>query len=514
MNPDAPVTKYRMFVTVRWCTAWVLTAIKKGEIGPARMRQMASREPMSSVDTAWLRMERRTNPMMIVAVIGLDRRVSLDRLNQTIAAGMLRHRRFRQRVVEEVSGIYWDEDTDFELEFHVKRVALPAPAGTRELQDMVSDLASTPLDRAHPLWQFHLVEHCNGGSALIARIHHCYADGVALVRVLLSMADGQSAAGPFSSEAPEAQAGWLAGIGGIATNAIKIGTGLLGGTLDLVTHPTRALDVSQQGAALVGEAARLALMPNDSMTRFKGVPRGAKRAAWSERLPLDAMKAIAHALDCSVNDVILSCVAGALQAYLLSKGDAVKEVELRALVPVNLRPANDQTTLGNYFGLVALLLPLYIDNPLKRIYLIKERMRELKSSQQAGIVLALLGTAGMVPKLVQEEILDSLANRASAVMTNLPGPQVPIHLAGARVTEIMFWVPQSGNIGMGISVLSYDGGVQFGALTDKALVADPQHIAGSFAEQFDQLMLIALLLGPWQEPPDPASVEETLRKFA
>jgi diacylglycerol O-acyltransferase / wax synthase len=467
-------------------------------------------------------MDRATNPMMVVGVLGLDRRVALDQLHRAISAGMLRYERFRQRVVEEAGGVYWEQDPDFDLAFHVKRVALPGPAGPHELQDMVSDLASTRLDRAHPLWQFHLVDDFNGGSALIARIHHCYADGIALVRVLLSMTDDQQAVGPMrTGPLPaqqgdthgEASQGWLSGITGTTAAAYKIGAGLLGTYLDLITHPMHAIDYSRQGAALLAEATRLVLMPNDSMTRFKGVPHGVKRAAWSERLPLDAVKAVAHALDCSVNDVILSCVAGALQAYLLSKGDAVDDVELRTLVPVNLRPPNDDNTLGNYFGLVALLLPLHISNPLERVYVIKQRMLELKSSQQAGIVLALLGAAGMVPGLVQEEVLDSLANRASAVMTNLPGPQMPIHLAGARVTEIMFWVPQSGNIGMGISVLSYDGGVQFGALTDKKLVADPQTIAGCFAAQFEQIMLIALLFGPWEKPPAAAEVECALRNL-
>ena len=158
--------------------------------------------------------------------------------------------------------------------------------------------------------------------------------------------------------------------------------------------------------------------------------------------------------------------------------------------------------MGNYFGLVAVLLPVGIESPLERLYEVKRRMLELKGSSQALVTLGLLGAAGMAPKALQQEVLDLLANRASAVLTNVPGPQLPLHMAGARLKEIVFWVPQSGRIGMGISVLSYDAGLQFGIVTDSHLIGDPDNIAQRFSRQFEQLLWVTLL-SDWDGPPSP-----------
>jgi WS/DGAT/MGAT family acyltransferase len=287
----------------------------------------------------------------------------------------------------------------------------------------------------------------------------------------------------------------------------QAGSSLVGAYFDLLMHPSHALDYARQGIDLAAEAARLALMPTDSPTRFKGTPTGSKRVAWSDRLVLDEVKAVAHSTGCSVNDVLLSSAAGALRAYLRDQGDPVEGVELRALVPVNMRAESDTTALGNYFGLVAVLLPLGIENPVERLYEVKRRMTELKASRQALVALGVLAAAGMAPKRVQQEILDLLASRATAVMTNVPGPQQPLHMARAHLTEIVFWVPQSGTIGMGISIMSYDGGVQFGIVTDRNMIADPEPVAQLFARQFEQLLFVTLL-GAWDAPPGPGDADK------
>jgi len=471
---------------------------------------MPQRKPMSSIDTAWLRMDRPTNPMVIVGVMGLEKKLSLARLKEIIGSRFLRYSRFRDRVAREGDSAYWERDTRFDLSAHVKRTALPRPARKQELQDLVSDLANTPLDPARPLWQFHLVDEYDGGSALIARIHHCHADGIALARVLLSLTDGAAPDAGAPSDIREDNDGdffqhWLAPITRTVSSTLKVGGGLLDTYFDMVLHPGHALDYARQGVDLAAEAARLALMPMDSQTRFRGTPMGVKRAAWSDRLVLHEVKAVAHAMGCSVNDVVLCCAAGALRAYLAANGDPVDGVELRAVVPVNMRPESEAGGLGNYFGMIAVLLPLGIENPIERLYEVKRRMLELKSSSQAQVTLGLLAALGMGPTALQQRILDLLSSRASAVMTNVPGPQQTLYMGGARLKEIVFWVPQSGDIGMGISVMSYDDGVQLGIITDTSLVADPEDIARLFAQQFEHL-LWTTLLGPW-ETPDPNQVD-------
>jgi len=233
-------------------------------------------------------------------------------------------------------------------------------------------------------------------------------------------------------------------------------------------------------------------MGKDSATRFRGTLGTRKRVAWATPLPLDEVKVVGKALGCSINDVLLSMAAGALRDYLREKGDAV-ESEVRAIVPVNLRPVSQTGDLGNHFGLVFLSLPVGIENPLERLFAVRARMRELKGSYQPLIALGLLSAVGYGPRVLQDQVTQLLGQSATAVMTNVPGPQHPLYFAGKRIDELDFWVPQSGGIGMGVSILSYDGRIHFGVITDAGLVPDPDRIVGRFKDEFDKLMWIALM---------------------
>jgi hypothetical protein len=198
-------------------------------------------------------------------------------------------------------------------------------------------------------------------------------------------------------------------------------------------------------------------------------------------------------------------VAGALRSYLEDNGDAVEGTEIRALVPVNLRSAqpdpDPDKRLGNQFGLLALLLPVGIASPLERLFEVRRRMEELKNSLQAPVTLGILSVVGMAPKNLQQQILDTIAAKATAVMTNVPGPQQALFLAGAQLKEIMFWVPQSGDIGMGVSILSYNGRVQFGLLVDRGLVEDPEDIVRRFAPELEQVTHLSMQEHTTEKPP-------------
>jgi len=269
------------------------------------------------------------------------------------------------------------------------------------------------------------------------------------------------------------------------------------------------IDYARVAGSVAAEVAQLATMPDDSRTRFKGASGTDKAVAWTDPLPLDEVKSVGRVLECSVNDVLLSTVAGALRRYLVEKGDSAAGVELRAMVPVNLRPPGDDGRLGNRFGLVTLLLPVGIANPLARLYEVHNRMEALKQSYQPVIAFALLGLAGFLPRAAQQEMLDLLANKATAVMTNVPGPQQPLYLAGAKLAQIMFWVPQSGDIGMGVSILSYNGSVQFGLITDAGRVPDPERVIAGFRPEFERLLL-TVLMEPWDAQREPKLVEREL----
>ncbi len=190
-------------------------------------------------------------------------------------------------------------------------------------------------------------------------------------------------------------------------------------------------------------------------------------------------------------------MAGAIRSYLEQQGEEVDGIELRAMVPVNLRDPRKWKELGNKFGLVPLLLPVGIANPVARVYEVRRRMDELKLGYTAIMTMGILGIVGLAPRALQKQALDFLAKKATAVMTNVPGPLKPLYLAGAQVKRMMFWVPQSGNIGMGVSILSYAGGVQFGLITDKRLCDEPQRIIDRFEPEFEKLVLTLCML-PWE----------------
>jgi diacylglycerol O-acyltransferase len=476
---------------------------------------------MSSVDTAWLRMDRPHNLMMICGVLVFDGRVDFARLKQVIETRFLVFRRFRQRAIERNGTAYWEQDPHFDLDRHVVHTALPGRAGKRELQALVSRLIATPLDPARPMWQFHLVERCNGGSALVARMHHCYADGIALVRVMLSMTDAKPDGPPAMPFAPRPRTRAAAEhsmvsvlmqpFSGVMKTALAVGATLVERGAGLWQDPAKAVELANQGGALTAEIAKLAMMGQDSATRFKGAPGIAKRVAWADPLPLDEVKAIGKALSASVNDVLLSCVAGALRAYLVDRGEPVADVVVRALVPVNLRPVEKAYKLGNQFGLVFLDLPIGIANPVERLYAVRANMRALKGSYQPVLALGLLAAMGAGPRALQEVLLSALARNATAVMTNVPGPRQPLYMAGTRIRSFMFWVPQSGDIGMGVSILSYAGEVQFGIVTDRGLCPDPERVIARFQPEFEKLVLTTLL-SPWpgEGDLDPALAEQAV----
>jgi diacylglycerol O-acyltransferase len=467
-------------------------------------------ERMSKVDTAWLRMDSASNLMMIVGVWTLKPAIDYDDLCRRVEERLLQYPRFRQRVVEDAAGATW-VDHEVDIHEHVVREKLPRHRKGESqlaLQERVGELAMVPLDRKRPLWQIQLVEDYEGGSALIVRIHHCIADGIALISVTMSLVDGGAAPPPRTRKtAPAGAEDWIADtlikpLTDITVRALDAaGEGAVKG-LGFLRDPQKgmagSLDMARLAYQVVSDAAALALMPDDSKTRLKGKPGAVKRVAWCPPIPLDEVKAVGKALNCSVNDVLLSCVAGALGEYLKSLGDDTAGQEIRAMIPVNLRPIEQAYKLGNRFGLVPLVLPIGLDNPIERVYEVRRRMNALKGSTQPLLAFGLLAVAGLLIKPAQDAMLSLFGKKTTAVMTNVPGPREKLKFLGATLEQSMFWVPQSGDIGLGVSILSYGGGVQFGVITDTALCPDPQKIIDEFEPEFAKLSLVTLML-PWGE---------------
>jgi diacylglycerol O-acyltransferase / wax synthase len=463
----------------------------------------ATAERMSRVDHAWLRMDNDVNLMMIVGVWLLQPALRHEALCRRVEERLLQYPRFRQKVVEDALGACWVDDEDFDIRRHVRRETLPRRRGFSEraaLQARCGELATTPLDPAHPLWQFHLIEHYEGGSAVLVRIHHCIGDGISLTSVVMSITDG--------GELPQRHDGAHAHDEGLAAALIRPLTQLavkaidLSGegvslSMDLAAHPQAGTrEMLRLGQRVATDLAALALMENDSPTRLKGRPVGRKVVAWGEPLPLDTVKSVGKALQASVNDVLLACVAGAIGDYLREQRDDPAGKHIRAMVPVNLRPLDEAYKLGNRFGLAPLVLPVGIDNPVERVYAVRARMGELKGSYQPVLAFGVLALAGLLNKAAQDALLDLFARKATAVMTNVPGPTKALRLCGSTLRQSIFWVPQTGNVAVGVSIFSYAGGVQFALITDEALCPEPQRIIDRFAPELDKLVWLTLML-PW-----------------
>jgi WS/DGAT/MGAT family acyltransferase len=407
-------------------------------------------------------------------------------------------------------GAHWVEDSGFDIDQHVVPARLAPREGESErhaLQRLCGELAMQPLDPARPLWQFQLIENYEGGSAMIARVHHCIGDGIALISVMMSITDGGTDPPKRRrKEKPEeeAEADWLTDavlrpLADLTTKAIGLYGGGVAKTMDVLSNPAalaNSVEMARTGMKVMGDAAALGLMPDDSPTLLKGKPAGHKVVAWSEPMSLDAVKTIGKGLGCTVNDVLLACVAGAIGGYLDSQGQDPAGKQIRAMVPVNLRPLEKAWQLGNRFGLAPLVLPIGIANPVHRVHAVRQRMNDLKGSYQPLLAFAVLSATGLFIKPVQDAVLGLFAKKATAVMTNVPGPATPLKFCGSTLRQNMFWVPASGDIGVGVSILSYGGGVQFGLITDTGLCPDPQQIIDRFEPEFEKLLHLTLML-PW-----------------
>lgn len=435
-------------------------------------------EPMTAVDHAWLRMDEPTNLMTITGVLFFAEPLSLDELRSIVAERLLPVKRFRQRVERGRGRARWVDDEAFDIDAMVERVALPAPGDNQALQARVGELMGRPLDPGRPLWNFQLVESFEGGSALITRLHHCIGDGIALMLVLLSLTELEPGG---IDDNPLGRI--FRGRGAVDEEALAHAAELLPEGMKLMVRPSSG-ELPRSRASLFAKVsrdlARLTFRGSDAATVFKGPLSIEKRATWTEAIPVETIRALKEALGASINDVVLAAVAGALRRYLEHRGQPVEALELRAVVPVSLRRVDRLADLGNRFGLVFLTLPVGLVAVRDRLAVLRARMLGLKGTLEAGVVLGLLHVFGGGPLALQRLALKIFGMKATAVMTNVPGPKRRLYLGGKAIRDILFWVPQSGHLGMGISILSYAGSLRVGITTDAGLVPDPHVLVDAF----------------------------------
>ena len=467
---------------------------------------MPQSEVMSSVDRSWLMMDNPTNRMVINGFWVFDQPVEYERVLAVLQERLLVYSRFRQRITETTGPMgkaYWETDPHFDIRAHLHHIGLPQPGDKAALQELMAELIVQPLDRSRPLWEFHLIDGYGTGNVLCGRIHHCVGDGAALVQVLLSLTDTEPD-GVFDGGPKRRRSrGWnplrplLKGASKALNRAAQLGGGLVSAGLESLGNPEQLLSALEEGGRMAGQVAgvltKLALMPTDEKTIFQGELGVAKRVAWSDPISLDDVKLVKNVMGATVNDVLVAALTGSLRAYLLGRGEQVDGKEIRAMVPVNIRGMDAGVELGNKFALVYLALPVGVKDPMDRLFAVKKRMDEIKASPEALITYQILSGVGRTPGELATLISRYFASKASAVLTNVPGPQQKLYFAGKRFETMVFWVPQSGSIGMGLSIYSYAGEVTIGVITDEKRVPDPDKIVQGFVDEFNRLLALARL---------------------
>lgn len=437
---------------------------------------------MSSADAAWLRMDRPTNPMVITSVLWFERPLSIGALRDVLAERLVgEFPRFAQRPVVDgvLGGAHWEDDPDFDLDLHLHHVALPAPGDAAALRALVGDLVAMPLERSRPLWSFTLVDGYGEGCAVLARMHHAIADGIALARVMLLLTDGDPGAAQVSPEAPHDHdrgvlppaVGEALGLGRRATEAA------IHEAAETLVHPKRLGALARTAARDAQIVAKLLGNPPDPRTPLHDRLGPGQRVGWSPPLDLEEVRRVGHAFGATVNDVLVAALAGVIGDDLRARGGAPDEVH--AMVPFNLRPLDRPLPrdLGNRFGLILLELPVGIESPVTRLLEVQRRTSGIKDSHEGEIAYGILSAMGTTPPDLEAWMVDLFSAKATMVVTNVPGPRSTISLAGVPLGGVLVWAPCSGSVGMSVSVFSYRGEVTIGFLVNRRLTGDPQALA-------------------------------------
>jgi WS/DGAT/MGAT family acyltransferase len=461
-------------------------------------------ERLSGLDATFLYLEGRAAHMH-VAGVHLFQGPAPDYLELLALVGSRLHRvpRYRQRLAFpplDVGRPVWVDDSEFDLEYHVRHTALPPPGGEEQLRRLAGRLMSQRLDRDKPLWEFWLVEGLGDGRfAVISKTHHCMIDGISGVDLAGALLDADPAA-ETPSEAPPWEPRPAPHGASLAARSL----------LEQVTHPLEilrgALDASagtrQAFLEIAGGVKPLlglslkGLAPASSLNQ----PIGPHRRLEMVSLDLAAVKSVRSALGGTVNDVLLAVVAGALRALLLSRGEQPGS-DLRALVPVSIRTKEARGTYGNQVTAIFCPLPVAEPDPVARLYRVSKEMKGLKESHQAVGALALtrLGELTLPALVAQAARLEVMTRFMNVVVTNVPGPQVPLYLLGRRLLDWYPVVPLAQAQTVGIALLSYDGKIGVGLLGDADRARDLPVLARAFPEALAELSGAARRAAPKQK---------------
>jgi diacylglycerol O-acyltransferase len=390
----------------------------------------------------------------------------------------------------------WVDDPSFNLEYHVRHTALPVPGGWQQLQELTARIFSQRLDRSKPLWEMWLIEGLQDGRfALISKTHHSLIDGIAgidLATVLFDISpDPQPPANPGRPWQPHPEPSSLELLGAGVRGAVRAGFALAGGAVQALAHPDRAVTTAREAAEGLGEIVWAGLNPAPATPL--NVDIGPHRRYVGVASSLDDFKLVKNAFSCTVNDVVLAVVTGALRNFLIDRGLRTEGVELRALVPVSVRAQHEHNEMGNRIVAMRGPLPVYIADPLQRLRFVKQAMDGLKESKQALGAEVIAGVQNFAPPtiLAQASRLNFSTRLFNLIVTNVPGPQFPLYVLGRKMLEAYPVAFLPDHHALAVAIMSYNGQMNFGLLGDFDALPDIESIGASIAAELAGLVALA-----------------------
>jgi diacylglycerol O-acyltransferase / wax synthase len=390
----------------------------------------------------------------------------------------------------------WVDDPSFSLEYHVRHTALPAPGGWEQLQSLTARIFSQRLDRSKPLWEMWLIEGLKKDRfALISKTHHSLIDGIAGIDLATVLFDLSPDPPPVRHNGrpwqPHREPNSVELLAAGLRGAAKAGLELVGNTLEALTHPDRALASAREAAEGVGEIVWAGLNPAPPSPL--NVDIGPHRRFVGVGSSLDDFKLVKNAFGCTVNDVVLAVVTGALRSFMIERGVRTEGLELRALVPVSVRGKDEHDQLGNRIVVMRGPLPVYISDPLARLRFVKEAMDGLKESKQALGAEMIAGAQNFAPPtiLAQASRLNFSTRLFNLIVTNVPGPQFPLYVLGRKMLEAypVAFLPE--HHALAVAIMSYSGQMNFGLLGDFDALHDIESFGASIADELALLVSLA-----------------------
>jgi diacylglycerol O-acyltransferase / wax synthase len=404
--------------------------------------------------------------------------------------------RFRQKLATVPFGVgrpVWVDDGHFNLEYHVRHTALPHPGDESKLKRLTARIMSQQLDRSKPLWEIWFAEGSTGDRfALISKTHHCLIDGVSgadIMSVMLDLGPELQRVGvePWQAEAePSGDELLIDALRERLTSPTEIARTLQSFTMDPRNLPGRVVESAKALGAFIGGSFSA---PPSSLNRMIGPHRRFEIVL----ADLNDFKQVKNSLGGTVNDVVLTTVSGGLRRLLEARGEVVDDTELRVMVPVSVRADNQRGALGNRVATMWAALPVYEPDPVKRLEIVREEMRDLKHSGQAvgAQLLTSLGEYAPPTILAQASRLVARQRAFNLTVTNVPGPQFPLYTLGRKMLEVYPVIPLAENTSLGIALFSYNGSIGFGLLGDYDTAPDLAVLAEGIEKAIAELLQAA-----------------------